>query len=338
MIEIMMCVVLAQVDEALDVLAAVKPGDAATYREARERVLAFGSAALVEHGAADRWTADGWVRALAAEACRVRLAEPGLAAAVDHPRGLDPAVYGRFRRPEPACAAELTRRGTNAVPLLLERWRWTLSADELGEQEREVLRLAILHVPGQLGDARARCFLAEVLRMDGAPVSWRRQAAVSLGMGGGGEGLAVLTGVLDGRAPALVREACARALGRVADREALIAIRRRLESGEEDPQVWRSLVTALGLLGSEWGWEARGTAHSPEAQETRKGCAEALVAALRRRPEESQTTACALGLVSWPEIVPQVEALASDAAATPAQREGARVVLAVLRGLRRARD
>ena len=142
------------VDEALDALASVKPGDAAAYVAAREKVLAFGKDALADRGAADRWTEAGWVRAMAAEACRLRLADPELAAAVDRLEGLDPATYRKFRKPEPTILPSLARRGADAVPLLIERWRWTFevhpfSEGEAGDKERETLRNAILSMPGR---------------------------------------------------------------------------------------------------------------------------------------------------------------------------------------------
>ena len=318
----------ADLDVALDAMAAVRPDNAAGYAAARDRVLAFGRdaiPALQARGAADQWTAAGWVRALAAESCRLRLADPGLAAAVDRPAGLDPAQYRQFRLPEPICNAELARRGSAAVPLLLERWRWTFaehpfSAGDAGEKEREALRSAIL----QQGDARARHFLAEVLGTAGLPDSWRGQAAVSLGMAGGTGALPILTRTLDDRAqPVAVREACARGLGRVADPAALDAIRSRL--GEAD--VRRSLLQALGLLGSAWGWDARGAARAPTADLVRRGCADALMGALRQAPEESAAIGTALSMTAWPDSLGAVEALASDATATAAQRAAAGAVL-----------
>src|SRR5687767_5475560 len=103
MLNLLMTAMLLQVptdlDSALDKLAAVSPGDAAAYAAARDKVLAFGKdavPALAERGAPDRWTEAGWIRALAAESCRIRLANPELAGAVDRPEGLDPANYRRF--------------------------------------------------------------------------------------------------------------------------------------------------------------------------------------------------------------------------------------------------
>ena len=326
-------------DAALDALAAVKPGDATAYAAAREKVLAFGKDAipgLAERGAADRWTEAGWVRAMAAEACRLRLADPELAAAVDRPDGLDPAHYRLFRTGEPMILPAFARRGANAVPLLLERWRWTFdghpfSVGDAGEKERETLRYAILALPGQVPDARARHFLAEVLSTAGLRDAWRRDAAVSLGQTGGTAALPRLTAILDDAAqPAAVREGCARALGRIADASALDAIRSRL-AGEKDAQVRRSLLHGLGILGSAWGWQSRGKDVAALADAVRAGCAETLVDALKSHPEESETIGTALSMTKWAASLKSVEALAVDATTSPEVRSAATSILPALK-------
>jgi hypothetical protein len=326
-------------DAALDALAAVKPGDAAAYQTARERVLAFGKdaiPALAERAAPDRWTAAGWVRAMAAEACRLRLANPELAEAVDRPAGLDPAKYRQFRLPEPMCLPELAHRGSDAVPLLLERWRWTFdehpySEGEAGTREREVFRQAILAVPGRAADARARHFLAETLGAATLPDGWRQEAAVSLGMTGGAAALPKLTGLLDdGSKPPTVREACARALGRIADVSALDAIRARV-GAERDPQTRRSYLQGLGILGSAWGWQSRGKATAATADQVRSGCAELLVQMLHQHPEESESIGQSLGMTAWPASLKSVETLAADGSASAEARAAASTILPGLR-------
>jgi len=325
------------VDSSLDAMVAAR--DAASYVAARDRLTALGQdalATLTTRSAADKWTREGWIRALAAEACRLRIAEPELAAAVERPGGLDPRRYHEFRRPEPMIAPELSRLGVAAVPLLLERWRWTFEAypfsgGEAGQLERTVLRHAILEVPGLVGDARARHFLQEIVRGEHTE-SWRQQAAVSLGMCAGTEALAVLIQTLDDRKqPASVREACARALGRVPDDAALEALRSRLGAANEDPTVRRSLIAGLGFLGTAWAWNARGNQLAPKADRIRRGCAEALVEAVRRYPEYSDAISIALSLTAWPESVADVETLASDLNTDAAVRDTARSVLEPLK-------
>jgi len=326
-------------DAALNALASVKPGDAAAYAAAREKVLAIGKDALpslAERGAPDRWTSSNWVRAMAAEACRVRLANPDLAAAVDQPKGLDPAEYGKFRRPIPVILPELARKGADAVPLLLERWRWTFeehrfSPAEAGEEERESLRKAILMLPGRISDPRARHFLAETLAIPTLRDTWRQEAAVSLGMVGGIDALPKLTAIIDDAAQSpAVREACARALGRIPDPSALDAIVARVPS-EKDAQVRRSYLHGLGLLGSSWAWESRGKATAATADRVRAGCADALLEALRRTPAESETIGIALSLTAWPSSLAALESLSSDGSASLESRAAASSLLPVLR-------
>jgi hypothetical protein len=329
----------SDLDAALDALAAVKPGDHAAYAAAREKVLSIGKDAipgLAARGAPERWTETGWVRAMAAEACRLRLADPELAAAVDHPEGLDPVRYRRTRLGEPMALASLSRLGANAVPLLLERWRWTFEASPYsegaaGDKEREAFRNAILALPGQVPDARARHFLAEVLSNAASRDGWRRDAAVSLGQTGGTAALPRLTGILDDATqPAAVREACARALGRIADASALDAIRARL-AGEKDAQVRRSYLHGLGILGSAWGWEARGKDAGALADTVRAGCAETLLDSLKSHPEESETIGTALSMTRWAPSLKAVEGLASDATASADVRAAASKILPNLR-------
>ncbi len=324
------------VDAALDRLAAVRPGDSASYVAAREKVLAFGKDALAARGAADRWTEAGWVRAMAAEACRLSLADPDLAAAVDRPEGLDPAKYRLFRTGEPMILPALARRGADAVPLLIERWRWTFELNPYsdgasGEKERETLRYAILTLPGQVADARARHFLADVLGSKDNRDAWRRDAAPSLAATGGTAVLPRLTAILDDAAqPPAVREACARALGRIADMAALDAVRARL-ADEKDAQVRRSYLHGLGLLGSSWAWESRGKNLAPLADAVRAGCAEALVESLKRSPADSETIGIALSMVKWAASLKSVESLATDSTASADVRAAAESILPSLR-------
>jgi len=203
------------------------------------------------------------------------------------------------------------------VPLLLERWRWTythltFSEGEAGAKERAVLRNGILELPGRVADPRARYFLAEILASKESDDVWRQDAAVSLGMTGGTSALPKLTAILDETPQsASVREACARALGRVADASALEAIRTRV-NGEKDALVRRSFLHGLGILGSSWAWTSRGKEAASMAETVRAGCAETLVDAIRRHPAESETIGMALAMTAWAPSLASVESLATD--------------------------
>lgn len=328
----------AALDRAIEEAAAIRSGDAAAYAEARARVLAFGEPALpalAERGAASRWTRENWRRALVAEACRVRLASPELAAAVDAPRGIDPAVYKKFRKPEPFCQHDLARLGTDAVPLLLERWIWTFderpfSAGEAGLRERRALGLAALFVPGHLADARARFALEEALRNAALPAEERRQAAVSLGQCAGTEALPALAALFDDALqPIEVREGCAWGLGRVPAAEAGEALFARL-AAQEEARLRRAVLQGISLLGDRWAWEARGAAAAEAALALRRACAETLVRALRSYPADRDIIGAGLATTAWPESLFALRALAQDETAPGESREAARAILPAL--------
>src|SRR5690606_15086136 len=99
----------------------------------------------------------------------LRIEKPETAALADAPEGLKPEKYKMFRKPEPLCQRELAAIGLDAAPLLLERWRWTFdayafSAGKDGEMERNCFARAIMFVPGNVGDRRARFALEDALR------------------------------------------------------------------------------------------------------------------------------------------------------------------------------
>lgn len=215
---------------------------------------------------------------------RLRREKPEIAAKVDRPPGLDAANYRQFRNPVPQCLRDLVKIGKDAVPLLLQRWG-RMDELTLSDAERDALLEAIVRVPGLVGDVRAESFLTGVLNSDAAE-SLRGHAAVSLGMIGAKD---PLLPVLDDRKqPKAVRQACARAVGRLTD--SLELIRARLD----DDAIWRDLIAALGLLGSSWAWEARGG-----GDEVRKGCHDLLLEQRRRRPEESALVDQSLKMVDW---------------------------------------
>jgi hypothetical protein len=110
---------------------------------------------------------------------------------------------------------------------------------------------------------------------------------------------------------------------------ALDAIRTRI-AGEKDAQVRRSFH-GLGLLGSAWGWEARGKETAGLADSVRTGCADALVDALKKYPAESETIGLALSMTKWAASLTAVESLATDASVAEEVRAATGKVLPALR-------
>lgn len=330
--------VVAGVKEDLDSAARVAAGDHAAWARARDKLVAAGEPALNEleaAGAAGQWTAANWPRALAAESARLRIQKPEHAAKVDNPRGIDPAFYGITRPGKPFCQrdfAQLARDG--CVPLLLERWRYSLDAKpfsegDAGKLERDALARALLAAPGQVGDTRARFVMLEALRNATLPDEWRQDAAVSYGQTGGETALADLGAMIDdGKQPLPVREAAAWALGRVPEKAALDAIRTRLgdsriTGGESGPAMVRALANGAGILGSAWGWKARGETAQEKANEIRKACATVLVETLKQHPAEVGAISDALVLVAWRESAAWLQEIAASKESSEALKAGA---------------
>lgn len=302
-----------QAQEEIKNLSKTTPGDAKQFMALRDAFDNQSLPALRSAAAPDQWTRVNWVQALAAEAVRLRLEEPDLAKTLDRPRGLIPEVYESFRKPTPLCLRQFRHIGIKGIPLLLERWRWTFdeypfSEGEKGEKEEMAFRQAILAAAGQTGDRRAQYFLEEIARQPKENPRWRSEAAVSLGMCAGEEALPVLLDLLDGTTPLEVKKACARALGRIPSVKAVQAIQTRLGNPGIDP----SLITALGILGSKWGWDARGAENGVEI---RKQCSNLLVSQISRVPELAEPIGKAIALVAWPESLDQIERMSDNPAA-----------------------
>lgn len=329
----------AELAPLLDEAAAVKPGDAKAWLAVRGRILELGQDALPElkaAGADDEWTQSGWVRAMAAKTCATRLENAELAEAADQPEGLDPKVYGLYRKPEPACQHQLRHLGKDAVPLLLERWRWTLedftySKGEPGKLERECFGRAIMFVPGALEDRRARFALEAAARDIALPDTWRQDAAVSLGQTGGLDALATLKELFDrATETTAVREACGWAMGRIADIDAAAAIETRLAADGLSLELKRALIVGAGILGSAWAWEARGPMHRAAGDEVRARCAAMLVEALKALPAQSQLIGESLAMAAWPDSLDTLKALAQEGE-TAEVRDAAKTCLPALK-------
>jgi hypothetical protein len=311
----------ADVGTLLDEAAAVKAGDSKAWISARDKVVELGAEAvpaLREAGDDDKWTREGWVRAMAAEACRLRIENPAAAKAVDEPYGLNPDQYKLFRKPAPACQRELRNLGTEGVPLLLERWRWTFeshaySEGAAGKSERDCFGLAILFVPGAVADPRARFAMEDALRDIAMPDNWRSNAAISLGQTGGKDALAVLTEVFDSETqPVAVRAGCGWAIGRVAHITAAEALKERLGKDGVPVELKRALINGVGILGNSWGWRARGVMQQVAGDEIRKLCADMLVEAIKTMPAEADYISRALVETAWEASLAAVQDLMAN--------------------------
>jgi hypothetical protein len=140
-----------QIGTLLDEAAKVQPGNHAEWIAVRDQIVGMGEQALPalrDAGAEVNWTEQGWVRAMAADACRLRIENAQAAATVDNPPGLRPERYSMFRKPAPMCDRDFNHLPKGTVPLLLERYRWTMEKQDFsegaaGQAEREALGTAI---------------------------------------------------------------------------------------------------------------------------------------------------------------------------------------------------
>jgi len=329
----------------LDNAALVQPGDHANWVKARNIVIGHGAdalAQLTEAAKPENWTAQGWVRALAAEVARLRISQPELAAKVDTPRGINPEFYTSTRLGKPFCRRDFAQLGTEGVPLMLERLRWTLNANpfsegDAGALEKEALATSLIEVPGQLADTRARFAMLVVLRDAELPANWRQDAAVSYGQTGGEAALEELGAVLDNARKLLaVREACAWAIGRVAENASVEALRlrladARLTGGDNGPALVRAMVSGLGTLGGAWGWNARGAAQLEKGNQVRRECAQLLLETLKQHPAEHEVIGNAFVQVELRDSLGWLEDLSKDAEAAQVVKDAALKCIAPLK-------
>lgn len=335
---------LADTGALLDEAASLKAGDAKGWTVIRESVLEQGESALpalLAAGASENWTREGWQRAMAANALRLRIEKPEWAAVCDNPEGIQPAVYKQFKRARPFCVRDLENLGKDATPLLLEQWFFLLETREFtpgeaGKLERDALAHGLLYVPGFHADARARFAMQSALTGKALPDAWRQTAAVSFAQCGGAEALEPLCAFFDDAANALlVREACGWAIGHIPSLEAANALKARLSdeaviAGADGGNLRRGLLTGVSNLGSSWSWKSRGTEKADLALQVRQACAEIAIQALRDMPAEVELISRALNMTAWKSSVATVSELATDTNATAETRAAATKCLETL--------
>lgn len=325
------------VDELLDQAGQVAAADHESWIKLRDKLTAKGEdavPALAAASGADQWTENGWVRAMAAEAVRLRILHPEPVVTIDSPPGINPEVYGKFRKPAPACVREISDLNKEFVPLLLERWFWTLDAKpfskgEAGTAERNALAHALLYVPGFHADTRARFAMLAALKDKSLPDRWRHDAAVSYAQTGGVDAIAELCAIIDDTtSPKAVREACCHALGRVADDKAFDAMESRLnnEALNADEGFVTALLLGVGTLGSRGGWQARGAMVKEQGERIREKCARLLVIQLETHPQHREHISQQLQVVAYDESLDWVKQLAKEGKTEQAKQAAQAVI------------
>lgn len=325
------------VDELLDQAGQVAVADHESWIKLRDKLTAKGEDAVPQLTAAakpENWTEAGWVRAMAAETARLRILHAETAAIIDNPPGIDPANYGKMRKPMPGCVQEIAHPGKEFVPLLLERWYWTLDAKpfskgEAGTAERNALAHALLYVPGFHADTRARFAMLAALKDKSLPDQWRHDAAVSYAQTGGVDAIAELCALIDDTtSPKAVREACCHALGRIADDKAFDAMEARLgnEALNADEGFVKALLLGVGTLGSRGGWQARGAMVKEQGERIREKCARLLVIQLEAHPQHREHISQQLQVVAYDESLDWVRQLAKEGKTEQAKQAAQAVI------------
>lgn len=221
--------------------------------------------------------------------------------------------------------------------MLLERWRWTLdqhafSKGEAGKAERDALAHALLYAPGFHADTRARFALLAALNDKALPDTWRSDAAVSYGQTGGRDALKVLSAFVDdGGNPLALREACAGAIGWVAEDAAYDAIEARLANTElpGHAKLIPALVNGLGILGARLGWQARGVMAKEQGERIRENCARLLVGTLKAHPQHGAFIGQQLQVVAWDQSLDWIKELSKEGE-NEAVRNAAREIIDAL--------
>lgn len=309
-----------QAVRALDGMAAA---EGPAYAAARKEALATPSlqADLDALLAKSAWTEATFPRLSMAVIAKAYLADAETVRHVYKLEGLDPAVYEQRRRADPECARELRRLGAPAVGPMLEVYLKTFDAyplaaspdrpDALAKQ-RAALREGIVVALAASGHPAAPITLRRIAtstsELDGA----RKQALEGLGTLAGPGALADLARIH--AEPGLsvgLRLAAIRGIAQLPSAEALTWLTKRLDGADQDER--RAAVTAIGLYGSAWSWEARGPEWAGLGDQLRVEATRALVERLPGLVQDgSDQLVEALATIAHPKAAPSLRQLRDD--------------------------
>lgn len=329
----------ATLDKALAAMVAAN-GDA--YVAVRAEVAALPGMQERVHAALAKaqWTPETFPRLAMAVVVQAHLAHPDVVRRVYRLEGLDPAHYGKRRRPDPECGRELRRLGATAVGPMLELYLKTFESypftpvadqpDAIGLQ-RAALREGLMIALAESGHPVAFFVLRHVASNPEEPEGTRKQAIEGLGTIGTPAAFAELV-QLDASAPA-IKLAVIRGVAQVPTQDALGWLAKRLD-GDADER--RATVVAIGTFGSAWTWEARGASWAGVADELRSAASNLLIDRLEQLAPVCQDQVVeALATIAHPSAVARLRQLveAPDGRSTRATAKAAlgRVMTAVER-------
>jgi hypothetical protein len=195
---------------------------------------------------------------LVREAAALARAKPELRARVRDVQGVRPEVYGRARNPKPEAQRELRALGPDARSAILEALFLDASQRELAPSDREALAVGMVATLGHFADSRNQPYLRALAERASAKVASAAVEAVGHACNEGDvawlSGRLVVATAAKSTDPELARAAIAGlgACRREASAKALSAL-----LADTAPSIDRDAIhSAMGKLGSSWGWAA----------------------------------------------------------------------------------
>jgi hypothetical protein len=230
-------------------------------------------------------------------------------------KGHRPEVYRNFRNPIPTAARELRGLGAAGLLPMLEALAFRApTRGSLTDAEWDALGLGMLDAVGMLRDARSRPVLHAAFEAPGVRPALRSATARALGRLGGDAELALLVKHA-AKGDALELYAI-EGLGQLRRVESAKHLAARL-AGAKDAKVSQAIVTALGMLGSSWAWQAMGPNAASKGLEARKVCATALAPSyVRSHGSVRLATGEAILMVDHPDTVGLLQAARPSSGAT----------------------
>jgi hypothetical protein len=228
-----------------------------------------------------------------------KASQPKAFVAVKNLKGHRPEHYGKNRNPFPTVSRELRGLGAPALLPMLEALAFTApDRGQLSDAEWDALAIGMLEAVGVIKDARAGAVVGAIFESSSVRPAVRLAAARAAGRLGGDAQLALLTG--HAKSGDSLQLAAVHGLGEMMRLEAAKHVAQILGS-TKDAAVAEAAATALGTLGSSWGWKSLGPKAAAMGLEVRKLCANALVPrALRGKQSLRKAAAESVMMVEHP--------------------------------------
>ncbi len=212
--------------------------------------------------------APGDLAKLQAQVSAERAAHPQVFDAVKNLKGHRPENYRNHRNPVPNVTRELRALGASGLmPMLDALALKEPTRGNLTNVEWDALASGMLEVVGEIADAKARPVLLATFETPGLSPRVAAAAARALGRLGGDPELALLT--KHAKKGDSLELAAIQGLGWMRRVESATHLSALLSSTKDDA-VRAAVASAMGTLGSSWGWKALGPKQAAAGLEVRK--------------------------------------------------------------------